>query len=138
MLARRGLGVCRMLANRDMSKSMASVRDVGYEASPQRSGREVLRTYEHAMPRSVVSAVGSGTRPDNVGVRRFGYVGWGKAVPGWWAKLLLWLTRHGLIWVPSIDACQSNLSVRQCLSYMWIDFGVYDMLCMICFRTVRQ
>ena len=122
--ARRRLDVCAMLAHRVLSKSVLAFHYLAFDASPQRSGREVFCTYEHVIARNAVSA-SEHIRPEDVVVRKLPISALGQGRFSLADKVACLVHQIWLDYGPTeADVCQFCLSVRQCLSDMGTEHGI--------------
>ena len=113
-----------MLANRAVSKSVQTFHYLALDASPQRSGWEVVCIYEHVISRNVVSA-SSRIRPEDVVVRKLPICALGQGRFSLADKVACLVCQIWLDYGPTeADVCQCCLSVRQCLSDMGTEHGI--------------
>ena len=126
--ARIRLDVCSMLAHRTVSKSNPSYRYLFFDASPQRSGREVFATCERLIPVNVIECNRIETIPASAIIdRKLPICGLGQGRTTVADKVSCLIHQCWLEYGPSSsDIRTSNARVRQCLSDMGTEFAICD------------
>ena len=126
--ARIRLDVCAMLTHRIVAKSEPAFRYLFFDASPQRSGREVFATCERLVPVSAVACdrvVGIPT--SSIVDRKLPICGLGQGRMALADKVSCLVHQCWLEYGPSAsDVRTANARVRQCLSDMGTEFAICD------------
>ena len=123
------LDICAMLTHRVLAKSEPAFRYLFFDASPQRSGREVFATCERLVPLTTVE--GSSCLADipvtAMVDRRLPICGLGQGHTTVPDKVMCLVHQCWLEYGPAAsDVRAANARVRQCLSDMGTEFAICD------------